>query len=184
MKRSDTSTEQSELDTWAKRVIPKAVAYARTLLSNQSDAEDVVQDVLCRLLRHREYDLLADGEKIMFRSITNACINRRTRRRQTWSLDAAPGDADRPFTVVSARRDADPAEVAVHRELLDSVGRALAALPSMQRSAVELKALGHSLKEIAEILNVSQSNAGVLIHRARKRLADRLAPIIGQRNRS
>ena len=44
-----------------------------------------------------------------------------------------------------------------------------------QRGALELKSLGYSLDEIAEALGTSPSNAGVLVHRARKILAERLA---------
>jgi DNA-directed RNA polymerase specialized sigma24 family protein len=40
----------------------------------------------------------------------------------------------------------------------------------MQRAAVELKALGNTLRQTAEALDVSVQNAGVLVHRGRKRL--------------
>jgi RNA polymerase sigma-70 factor (ECF subfamily) len=48
----------------------------------------------------------------------------------------------------------------------------------VQRAAVELKALGHSLQEIAEILDVTPTNAGVLVHRGRQELARQLAPYL------
>ena len=44
----------------------------------------------------------------------------------------------------------------------------------MQRAAVELKAMGQRLKTIAETLDVSATNAGVLVHRGRKRLRESL----------
>lgn len=168
--------EQQALDAWAVNVIPRAVAYARTLLARQDDAEDVVHDVLCRLLGHREYDLMKDGQKLLFRSVTNACINKSTRRRNLVSLDgAADGNAGWADTLASAATP-DPADLAIAGELRTAVGRGLAELPPMQRAALELKSMGHSLKVIAEMLEVSVSNAGVLIHRARKTLADHLGP--------
>ena len=184
MKQPRTRTEAPDgtLDIWAERVIPKAVAYTRTLVANPADAEDVVHDVLCRLLRHKEYDLLIDGEKLLYRSITNACINKWTRKRQMVSLDARTDGTSEPFAVVASRSHCDPVEQAMSREFHAAVGRALASLPSMQRAALELKILEHSLNEIAEILDVSVSNAGVLIHRARKSMAKRLPHICGQRN--
>jgi len=62
----------------------------------------------------------------------------------------------------------------MRRELENAVAAALAELPVPQRAAVELRSLGHSLVEIAEILSVSHSNARVLLHRARQALALRL----------
>ena len=167
-----------EVEAWAGRVIPRGVAYARTLLGRAADAEDVVQDVLCRLLEHEEYDLANDGEKIFFRSITNACINRTQRRRDIVSLDA-PFEDDTPFSaVVASRRAEDPVEAASAAELREAVEEGLALLPPMQRAALELRAMRYSLNEIARMLNVSASNAGVLVHRGRRQLAERLAPFL------
>lgn len=168
-----------ELETWVSDVIPRAVAYARTLLTRYSDAEDLVHDVLCRLMAHREYDLIADGEKLLFRSITNACINRQTRRREVLSLDAGRENGVHLSAFLRAENTPDPADVASAAELSEAVRRGLAALPAMQRAAIELKSMQYTLKEIAHMLDVSASNAGVLIHRARRRLAERLGPMLG-----
>ena len=166
------------LDAWLIRVVPRAVAYARTLLGRPDRAEDVVQDVLCRLLDHPEYDLLRDGEKLLFRSITNACINEATRRRQMLSLDERTGDGDALLDALDAASPGDPATVAASRDLMAAVERELGDLPSMQRAALELKAMGMPLARVAEALDVTASNAGVLVHRARKQLRARLGPIL------
>jgi DNA-directed RNA polymerase specialized sigma24 family protein len=44
----------------------------------------------------------------------------------------------------------------------------------MQRAAVELRSLGMSKEEIAEVLEVSATNAGVLVYRGRHALAEEL----------
>ena len=67
-----------------------------------------------------------------------------------------------------------PVEVVEQRELLDAVGQALAGLPLAQRAALELKSMGYSLAEIGEAIEVSESNAGVLVHRARRAVANYL----------
>ena len=172
-----------ELAAWAARVIPGVVAYARTLLRHSADAEDVVHDVLCRLLKHEEYDLIADGEKLLFRSVTNACINRRTRARRLFSLDTSGEDDDPPLiATLGSDRALDPARIAMTAELRQMIQRGLAVLPPMQRAALELKSIGHTLNSVAEILDVTSSNAGVLIHRARKALAAHLKPILQEGN--
>jgi RNA polymerase sigma factor (sigma-70 family) len=58
------------------------------------------------------------------------------------------------------------------------VASALATLPPNQRAAVELKGMGYSQQEIGEVLGVSTSNAGVLIHRGRQAMAELLAPFL------
>src|SRR5262249_40129581 len=65
-----------ELDDWARRVVPRALAYARSLTRDESRADDLVQECLYRLLRRADhYDLVADGVKLLFRAISNLAIN-------------------------------------------------------------------------------------------------------------
>jgi RNA polymerase sigma factor (sigma-70 family) len=161
-----------------RRIAPRALVYARSLLARPQAAEDIVQGVFCRLLEHAEYDLLKDGEKLVFRSITNACINASVRRREVLSLDREDAGGSALREDVAATAASDPAEVAASRELLCAVGRELKALPPMQRAAVELKAMGKTLKEVAEGLDVSVQNAGVLVHRGRKALKERLGALL------
>ena len=56
----------------------------------------------------------------------------------------------------------------------------LAKLPPMQRAALELKSLGHSQQEVAEVLGVSTTNAGVLVHRARQAMARELSDYLDE----
>jgi len=172
----------ADLEEWLMGVVPRAVAYARSLLRHHEDAEDTVHDVLFRLISHREYDLPRDGEKLLFRSITNACINRRSRAREMASLDAAQPGGERLASLLASERESDPAGIAMTAELSDAVERGLKKLPPLQRAAVELKALGTPLREIGEILGLSPSNAGVLVHRGRKQLASELAPYMETRD--
>src|SRR5207248_8790329 len=69
-----------ELDAWVLETAPRALAYARSLLGDLDQAEDVVQDCYCRLLAKADvYDLPRDGLKLLFKAVGNACINRATR---------------------------------------------------------------------------------------------------------
>ena len=168
------------IEGWADEVIPKAIAYARSLLRSVPDAEDVVHDALCRLLSHKEYDLESYGEKLLFRSVTNACINRWKRKRKMLSLDYEIADAGPIMSVVPSSAP-DPVDTVMNRELHELVGRALGKLPPGQRAALELKVMGYSLKETAEMLRITVSNAGVLIHRARKAMTVHMEPVLSER---
>jgi RNA polymerase sigma-70 factor (ECF subfamily) len=155
------------------------VAYASSLLRNRAAGEDVVQDCYCRLLQHGgRYDLLRDGRKLLFESITNACINRLTRSRSIASLDTAGNDGSSLYGRL-ADPSARPAEQEVlHQELVQAVADAVGRLPVAQRAAVEMKSLGHSLQDIARALDTTPTHAGVLVHRARQTLARKLAPYL------
>jgi RNA polymerase sigma-70 factor, ECF subfamily len=171
----------AELDAWVLETAPRAVAYAASLLRDRHRAEDVVQDCYCRLLaKAGAYDLLRDGQKLLFRSITNACINATTRGRRTLSLQALGQGSDGGAWEWIDDSAASPDERMVHSELEAAVGEALAKVPVQHRAALELKSLGHSQQEIAEMLGVTASNAGVLVHRARQMMAELLKPMLGE----
>jgi RNA polymerase sigma-70 factor, ECF subfamily len=164
-------------DAWILATLPRALAYATSLLSDRAIAEDVTHDCYVKLLTKADtYDLPRDGTKLLYKAITNACIDKNYRDRRMVSLEAEalgelPGTAVHPHS----RRSGDPHELAACRELEDAVGIELAQLTVAQRGALELKSLGYSLEEIAETLGTSPGNARVLVHRARKILAERLA---------
>jgi len=173
----------ADLEAWLLCTAPRAIAYARSLIHHPDDAEDLVHDVLLRLLNHNEYDLLKDGEKLLFRSVTNACINRQARAHEMASLDAwLSEDGGTLHEIVGSGRS-DPVELAISRELAVAIERELRGLPPLQRAAVELRSMDKPLKEIAEILGLTATNAGVLVCRGRKLLAERLAPHIREFNR-
>jgi len=67
------------------------------------------------------------------------------------------------------------------RELERAIERGMESLSVMQRAALQLKTLGHSVQEIADTLGLTTTNAGVLVHRARQALAVELAPYLGER---
>lgn len=149
------------------------------MVRNHADAEDLVYDCYGKLLAKADmYDLANDGDKLLYKAVTNACINFVQRRPPVVSLDCPPIDTDDTSSSMADHRQPQPHEQAAERELADSLAEALASLPIKQRAAVELRSLGHSLVEIADVLGVSHANARVLLFRARESLAVRLRPYI------
>ena len=168
-----------ELDVWIAETVQRALAYAITLVGNRADAEDVVHDCYQRLLaRSDQYDLPRDGSKLLFKAITNACINLVQRRPPTIGLDIAEhaGGVDR--LSLADQSGTEPDRRAMRREFEEAIAQALAELPVAQRAVVELRSLGHSLIEVAEMLEMSHANARTILHRARQTLAARLRPFL------
>ncbi len=170
----------SSLEAWICDTTPRAIAYARSLVSDHHLAEDLVHDCYCRLLAKRaEYDLPNDGTKLLFKAITNAAINATTRGRHLRSLDVHDADGGSLTNEVADKRSVSPLAKLTLQELQDQLGVALAKLPIIQRAAIELKSQGYSTNEIADSLGVTASHVAVLIYRARESLADILAPVLG-----
>jgi RNA polymerase sigma-70 factor (ECF subfamily) len=168
------------LSAWVLETAPRAVAYATSLLGDRERAEDVVQDCYCRLLgKAHSYDLPRDGLKLLLTAISNACINLKSRRRLTWSLFSGRSDEERPIEIAD-RCVVQPEDHLLNEELESIIGQGLKRLPIPQRAALELKSRGHSQEEIAEILETTASNAGVLVYRARKAMEIYLSAYLGE----
>ncbi len=170
--KDDTSTGQSH--DWLDSALPRAVAFAQTLVRDLSTAEDLVHDCVFRLWQKRDdYDLANDGLRLLLKSITNAAIDR-ARRRHLLITDDGATLGDFPTT-------APPVfQKILLKEMESQLDDALGKLSVNQRAALQLSSLGYSLREISESLGVSESNAGVLIHRARHNMAELLRQYLDQ----
>lgn len=167
---------RDRLDVWVRTVAPRALAYARSLLRDEHRAEDVIQECLYRLLRHAdEYNLERDGVRLLFRAVSNLCINVTTRVQGIASIDA--GGAEGESIAIEDPLARMPDEILAGDEIQSAIADAIEKLPPLQRAALELRALGQGKAAIAEILEVSESNAGVLVYRAREALAEELADL-------
>jgi RNA polymerase sigma-70 factor (ECF subfamily) len=178
--RNDAAGSRNKLDDWVLATWSRALAYAQSLLRRQPGAEDIVQECYCNLLRKADvYDLARDGVPLLMKSITNACLKKLARERPMVSLSllSLGNEESQGYDPVHPNAP-EPSNIVLHAELERSIEKALGRLPDTQRAAIELKSLGHSLAEIAEILEVSAANAGVLVFRARQALAKYLAPYL------
>lgn len=173
--------EQSddELDAWVVQTVQRALAYANSLVRNRAEAEDIVQDCYGRLLaKSAEYDLPRDGTKLLMKAISNACLNLVQRRPPVVSWEIAERSSAVDRKSLSAAGESGPQQQAMQAELQSAVDVALQELPVVQRAVVELRSLGHSLADVAEMVDVSEGNARVLLHRARQTLVIRLQPFL------
>jgi RNA polymerase sigma-70 factor, ECF subfamily len=137
--------------------------YAYAVLGNHADAEDVTQQTFLNA-----YRAVSEGTK--------------PRKTEHWLLTIAHNEVRRHFR----RAQSKPVEVELDEEVVDNRGersepsladvvRALQHLPPIQRSALVMREFeGRSYKEIAGILDVTQSALEALVFRARRALAEQL----------
>jgi RNA polymerase sigma-70 factor, ECF subfamily len=160
------------LDEWISLALPGAVAYASSLMGDRTQGEDIVQECVCRLLGNAaRYDLNRDGRKILFRAITNACINRQTRDRKTLSLDEQGRPPDGGGWEMEDTAAHAPPTLAMADELRQAIADGLNTLGVRYRAALELSSLGHDAREIGEMLEIGPENVRVLLFRARQAMA-------------
>lgn len=164
-------------------------AYSRPLyalftrfLGPRGDREDLVQETFLRVIRARgRYEATARFSTWLYRIAYNLAVNKTERRRQEWSLDAPAGTgADAgpaPVEDLSDPRAEDPSAPMERGDVVAAVRSAIADLPETQRMALILaKYEEMPYVEIAGVLGSSEKAIKSLIHRARERLRERLAP--------
>ncbi len=121
-----------------ERVLPQLRAYARSLVANVDDADDLVSKTCVRMLeRQGQFNpgkpLIAWAIQIMKN------INIDDYRKQ------------KPHTVKTAPR---PTDVSSNPGPVIDIGRLVHQLPFDQREVLVLSGIGHSYKEIAGQLNI------------------------------
>jgi RNA polymerase sigma-70 factor (ECF subfamily) len=141
---------------------------AHSVLRNPTEAEDVVQDTFVRVMEHRRaLPAIRDLRVWLVRITWNLALDRRRRIRPDQMDDAfAHGIIARNTPADTALDDA--------RELA-RVFHEIDRLPRAERQVLLLSALEElDTRELAQVLNKSESAIRALIFRARTRLRERL----------
>jgi RNA polymerase sigma-70 factor (ECF subfamily) len=117
------------------------------------------------------YDLPRDGRKLLFRAITNACINLQARNRESVSLDDLGQPATGSSWELEDKSASTPIDLVLSQELRTAIDDGLQTLSIRQRSVLELSSLGYRPAEIAEMLETPPEHVRVLLFRARQAMA-------------
>ena len=151
----------------------RLIALARAMLGaptrDAKSPEDLVQDALLKLFRHRHsYDWADGGWSLMAKAVARNVISCR-RRKLGQSLDADESLADSLGDVM------DPAERMVTAETTALMRARIEDLPEAWRQALVLREQqGMAYRDIAEHLGCSEAQVKTWLHRARARLAQQM----------
>jgi RNA polymerase sigma-70 factor, ECF subfamily len=161
---------QRELERLLAENAPLAYRVAMGVLRNPAESEDVAQEGLLRA--YRKFDHLRDAQRfrswlvrLTFRlALDRSRSGRRRLERETrW----AQPDLRPPAQSVE--------EIAVARQFEERLGRALDELPDRLRLVMLLIAIeGHSIEEVADLLDIPAGTVKSRLFVARKRLAEKL----------
>jgi RNA polymerase sigma-70 factor, ECF subfamily len=160
---------------------------ARSILKDDSEAEDVVQEVYARALEHiSEFR----GDSTLATWLTRIAINEAQGRlrRQRPAVDLAVIDSEERgmSEVISfplASPDADPERVAAQREVRRLMEQAIDELPDAFRVVFVMRVVEEmSIEETASFLGLREETVKTRLHRARnllrRALDEQLAPAL------
>jgi RNA polymerase sigma-70 factor (ECF subfamily) len=145
--------------------------FAWRLTGSVATAEDVTQECFLALLDGAGFRAVEGSLRAYLFGIVRNLAFKRIRLSDRESDELEDGEAPPPQldTLLSAER-------------LEAVGRAIAALPAVQREALILFEYEElSLEEIAQVTEVETGAVKARLHRARETLRRRLAPLLPER---
>lgn len=153
------SRDSNERYEWFfKAEYPQVVRSAYLVMYDADGARDVAQEAFVQLLRHWSKVSRYDKPEAWVRRVAIRLAVKAAKKQKRLSPFEEAADAPTKETL------ADP-----------DLARAVAALPGNQRAAVVLFYFeDRPVSEIAEILQCSAATVKVHLHRARKKLAERL----------
>ncbi len=145
--------------------------YAVSILSDLERARDAVQDTFLKLHGQDPSAVEAKLKSWLFTVCRNRCLDILKKEKRMIPIDieqinALPGSGDDPARAM--RKAEDREQVAADlRELVEKIE----SLPPRQRDVMRLKFQGDlSYREIGEVLGITTSNVGFVVHSAVKRL--------------
>jgi len=152
---------------------------ARAIVGNDATADEVAQETWKAVLRA----LPGFGGRSSVRTwVHRVCVNLALTRagsdHRAPVFEAPAIEADDAFDDTGCWReppppwsDETPETLLLRREVVDSIRRAVDALPVGQRAVIVLRDFeGFTAEEACEILGLTEANQRVLLHRARRRV--------------
>jgi RNA polymerase sigma-70 factor, ECF subfamily len=164
---------------------------ARTFVRTDAAVDDVVQETWLGVIRGLgAFEGRSSLKTWIFRILANQARTRAVRdaRNVPFSaladddrptVDPAAFSADGRWRSAPARLDGDPETGLLSAELRARLLAAVDMLPADQRAVITLRDLvGLPAAEVCELLDVSDGNQRVLLHRARARVRTALLPLV------
>jgi RNA polymerase sigma-70 factor (ECF subfamily) len=164
---------------------------ARTFVHTPSAADEVVQETWLGVIRGLSaFEGRSSLRTWIFRILVNRARTRGVRDARSipfsaLELDDAPAvepaafGPDGRWTSAPPRLECDPETSLLRAELREHLLHAIDSLAPAQRAVITLRDLmGVSAEEVCELLELSDGNQRVLLHRARSRVRAALVPLV------
>lgn len=144
---------------------------ALRIVLHREEAEDIVQDTLMKLWDRRDtWDQIDNIEALSYTICRNMALDHlRRMESKNQSLDST---LERPDTART------PSESAIQLDKMEIVRKLIDQLPEKQRTCIQLRDFeGKTYKEIAVIMDITEDQVKVNIHRGRQTLKEKFFKI-------
>ena len=172
LKASDPTAYEELIERYAEMVY--RVAYR--ILQDPHDAEDAMQETF--LTVYRRIGSFRGDSKFstwLYRIATNVALDMVRARQRKQGHDVSWDDSEEEGAPLPDTVTPLPEEILLTQEMREILEEELQQLSPKLRTALVLYELeGLPMKEVAEVLGISESAAKVRVHRARLLLQDRL----------
>jgi RNA polymerase sigma-70 factor (ECF subfamily) len=151
-------------------------AYFLKRVKDRSQAEDLAQEVLLRMIRASDTDLIVNPESYVFKAAANLLLDHRRRALRNGTLRARSlEEALESEFVTPLVEDRSPERVILGEATLIEVMQALDELSELTRNVFILFRLENMMqKDIAALLGIAQSTVEKHVMRAMIHLANRI----------
>lgn len=157
------------LEEFKTEVLPvknKLFRFAKLLMKNRAEAEDIVQDVLLRLWSNREkMDEYKNIEAFSITITKNLCLDKlKSKASKTTQL--------KENLIV---KDKNPDEEYESKDINNKINEIINRLPVQQKMIIQLRDIeGYGFEEISEVVNMTLNAIRVNLSRARKKVRDEI----------
>jgi RNA polymerase sigma-70 factor (ECF subfamily) len=183
------------VEQWSAAMLRVAMLH----VSNRAIAEEVVQDAWMGVVTGiGRFEARSSLRTWIFRIVTNRAMTRGQRERRSVPLSALEEEGDSTVTVDSDRfleathrwghhwarppREWAPEDRLLSKEAQEVIRRAIDELPPRQRAVITLRdEQGVPPSDVCVVLDLSEANQRVLLHRARAAVRARLEGYLDQR---
>jgi len=138
---------------------------AKSILRNEDEAIDAVQEVLLKLWEIRTDLASVDNQKaFVFKALRNKCLDIIKLRKQTIEVDENKLD-----------EDLNPYEQLAMKDTVELVYRLIENLPELQRTVIRMRDVEElEIDEIAFVMGISNNAVSTNLSRARQKIRTQL----------
>jgi len=181
--RAVLAGETNAFERFVEHFRSKVFHYSWLMCGQREDAEEVAQETLLKVFQN--FDQLRDPTHVrswVFRIAKNACLMKRRKsvfapERELSLEQFMPTKTDEPgeMRIQIADWSALPDQQVLQSEVKDVIERAISQLPESYRSVILLRDIEElSTLETAQILDISEDNVKMRLHRARLALRQKI----------
>ena len=177
LQERDEAAFESLLDRFYSPMLRLATTYVRS----RDEAEEVVQDTWLAVLAGIDrFERRSSLKTWIFRILVNRARTRARREARSVPLSSLQPSAETTEAAPPLWTDASPGRAAPDEQLLAAelggrIEAAIRSLPARQQEVISLRDVhGWTAAEVCDLLEISDANQRILLHRARTRVRDAL----------